>query len=143
MPVECNDFLKMAKSSLEHDDDESGYRNSVSRSYYCMYHLASSLINKRNIPRYDGKKSKYVKGGVHAKMIHYLTVDACNHEPYEASKLRKIGLMLKVNKRLRTVADYELDKTVTKLQAQDVMLQAAEMEELVSGIRQKHSSGAA
>ncbi|EUC94734.1 hypothetical protein [Providencia alcalifaciens] len=124
MSVSSNDFLNIAESCIANENGEIGYRNAISRGYYAAYHSAVSCLNDGKLPRYNGKESKNVKGGTHAKLSYYFENDAANDLPYEKEKLELIGVQLRMLHKLRVNADYRIEKKIDKVDAQDAIIKA-------------------
>lgn len=99
MPVSASDFFESAKQSFE-IQDEIGFRNCISRSYYAMYHEVLSILNE-DIPKYAGM-------GMHSCLLAYLE-DRQSPEPYDKNKLSQLSFILRVQRDNRHDADYELD----------------------------------
>lgn len=109
MPVTSSDFLTFAEHAKTLGT-EIGYRNTIARSYYAMFHqVQESLV----------ACPKFV-GGTHQGLADYLT-KANPTEPYEKRYLRGLAAMLNQQKGRRNIADYELDKTFTLSDAQSAL----------------------
>jgi uncharacterized protein (UPF0332 family) len=98
MPVSSSQFYDSAKMNLE-ADDEMGFRNCVSRSYYAMYHEVLSILTE-SIPNYVGM-------GSHVCLLTYLQ-DAHSPEPHDKMQLKRLSFILKMHRDNRNNADYEL-----------------------------------
>lgn len=123
MSVSGKDFLEFAEFSLDLDT-EIGFRNSVSRAYYSIYHTVLDII-EGNIPNYSG-------GGSHSSLIKYLE-DSSNPEKYDKRQLKRLSYILKQQRDLRCDADYELDiDIITKATANDSIKQAHRIADICS-----------
>ena len=79
---------------------EFGYRNSVARSYYGMYHQVIDTLKEQPFQK-EG-------AGCHSSLIQYLQNPSPDEE-CDKTKLRRIGIMLKAGKDNRVKADYKLN----------------------------------
>lgn len=122
---------------MDNLDNEAGYRNVISRSYYSIYHMALSCITEKSIPSYNGRGSKLVKGGVHAKFFHYLSNDADKDYAYSKEKLELIGVKLKMAHQCRVQADYRLNRNITKNDAIQAFISATELVQFISDMKSK------
>ena len=140
MSIDSDDFLVMAQSSMDNLDNEAGYRNTISRAYYSAYHMALSCITEKVIPSYNGKGSKLVKGGVHAKFFHYLSNDADKDYAYPKEKLELISVKLKMAHQFRVQADYRLNRNITKNDAMQAFISATELVKFISDMKTESAS---
>lgn len=106
MSVTSNDFLIFAEHAKTLGS-EIGYRNTIARAYYAMFHHVQALLV--SCPKFVG--------GTHQGLADYLT-KAIPTEPYDKTSLRRLAAMLNQQKGCRNIADYELDKTLTLTDAQ-------------------------
>ncbi|MET2897033.1 hypothetical protein ABXV22_01760 [Vibrio rotiferianus] len=78
-----------------------------------MYHSVLSILDNKP-PRCSGE-------GVHASLISYLeSYDVKSCERHSPTSLKALAFVLAQYKDKRVVADYKLDLTVTKEQAEDI-----------------------
>ncbi len=104
MPVNENNFLNSTINSFN-SGSEIDYRNAISRSYYAVYHKSLSLLD--SLPNFNSSH--------HAGLINYLSTSECaKHEGYNESTLKEISRLLKVMRKARNDADYNLDSVITK-----------------------------
>lgn len=109
MPINCKDFLTFAEECLDRND-EIGYRNAISRAYYCSYHAIKSVIN------FEPPKNQ----PSHESVIKYLSSPA-KDEKIPNTTLRSLGFRLAVQKKLRSRSDYCLDETIYEQEALDFL----------------------
>lgn len=106
MAVASTDLLQVAKGCLE-QQCEAGYRSSISRAYYAMFHHTLDCLE--HVPHYISNH--------HSNLIGYMTNKAENkHEPFDSRQLKVLGYNLKQQRDARNEADYEL-KNVTVSEA--------------------------
>ncbi len=114
MPVTTNDLVQHSQSLFSTASNESEYRSVVSKSYYAMYHSVLSILDNQP-PRCNGE-------GVHASLISYLqSYDVKTCERHNHMSLKALAMVLAQYKDKRVIADYKLDLTVTKDQANDIV----------------------
>jgi hypothetical protein len=101
--VTGQDFVLFANDCIARGD-EIGFRNSVGRAYYGMYHTVLSAL----------KNPPYVRGGsVHQQLISYLkSPESQRLEPYTHTNLKQLAAILNQQKAKRSVADYDLCNNV-------------------------------
>ena len=105
MSVSFNDFLNSADLLLKNKESkEIDFRNLISRSYYAMFHLSSEIAQtlqqpKENIPK-----------GSHEKIFHVF-------KSHEDKTLQRLADMMFTGKEQRVIADYRINKTVTRQEA--------------------------
>ncbi|CAH8187764.1 conserved hypothetical protein [Vibrio aestuarianus] len=109
MPVNPEDFLSESQNLLTNATSEIQYRSAVSRSYYAMYHKVLSILDQA--PR------SYPKMGDHSSLIEYLKSDAEMDESLPFMKLKGLSYMLRQERLKRNEADYDLNDTVSKSDA--------------------------
>ncbi|HEQ3533769.1 TPA: hypothetical protein VGS95_002085 [Vibrio parahaemolyticus] len=120
MPVTTDELVQHSQSLLNTASNEPEYRNVVSKSYYAMYHSVLSILENQP-PRYGGE-------GVHASLISYLeSYDVKTCERHNPMSLKALAIVLAQYKDKRVIADYKLDLTVTKEQAEDIANAAARL----------------
>ena len=123
MPINCKDFLSLANDSLERGD-EIGYRNAISRAYYCAFHAIKSAID------FEAPKGK----PTHETLINYL-VSANKDEKIPYLKLRSLGYRLAAQRKLRSKSDYQLAETICEQEANEFLestkLFLADIEEFI------------
>lgn len=111
MPVNPEDFLNESQNLLTDATSEIQYRIVISRSYYAMYHKVLSILDQapRNYPRM----------GDHASLIEYLKTDAEMDESLPFIKLKGLSYMLRQERLKRNDADYDLEDTISKSDADE------------------------
>lgn len=97
MAINNSVFLKFALDCYGRND-EIGFRNSISRSYYAMYH--KSLANV---------EMPCCTANHHSALINY--IDALGNE--KDQKMKEAARLLRLMRKARNDADYNLDVTVT------------------------------
>ena len=102
MPVRGVDFLEVAQICSQLDT-EIGYRNTVARSYYAMYHQVIELLEVLPYPK-EGV-------GCHSSLIQYLQ-NPSPDEKCDRTALKRLAMMLKAAKTNRVKADYRLDSHI-------------------------------
>lgn len=139
MPNNYDGFLKIAQKSFEAgSDDEMELRNSVSRSYYYMYHAANELI-KCKVPKKNSNGESFT-GGVHKRLSAYLSDNAANDNGLDPEKTCQVGMRLKQMHALRVTADYYLKSPVTRTTAEMALLAANEIANLIEELSGKKIS---
>ncbi|HFI1945776.1 TPA: hypothetical protein ACOEXB_004376 [Yersinia enterocolitica] len=98
MPISSLEFLSSAEVCLS-EQCEMGYRNSISRGYYALYHEIKE--NLTCLPAYTRDH--------HSSLIKYLRNKAENKlEPYDPAKLKSMAYKLEQQRLARNEADYDL-----------------------------------
>ncbi|EAA5549121.1 hypothetical protein ABK178_002755 [Salmonella enterica subsp. enterica serovar Brandenburg] len=97
MAIINSDFLNFAIDCYGRKD-EIGFRNSISRSYYAIYH--KSLANAE-MPRCAANH--------HAALINY--IDGLGNQ--KDQKMKELARLLRLMRKARNDADYNLDVTMT------------------------------
>ncbi|HBK47902.1 MAG TPA: hypothetical protein DDZ74_00760 [Pseudomonas sp.] len=117
MSVSPNEFLAQSRRFLD-GQSEIDYRSAVSRGYYSAYHTAEEAAERLALPHSERRNI-----GAHEQLI----------SRFEATGpgLKRIARRLRDKKRLRCVADYQLDEMVTRDEAK---LFIAEVETLAKDI---------
>ncbi|MDZ5602610.1 hypothetical protein SJI00_07470 [Pseudomonas sp. RP23018S] len=104
MSVSPKDFheqaIRLAKQNSEIDS-----RSAISRSYYYVYHCAVATAKRLSLPNCEKRDA-----GVHERL--FLKFEA------QGKALTKIARRLQKQKRLRGVADYDLDENVPACEAE-------------------------
>lgn len=122
MPINCKDFLSLANNSFERRD-EIGYRNAISRAYYCAFHAIKFAID------FEAPKGK----PTHESLIRYLVSANNTSEKIPSLELRSLGYRLAAQRKLRSKSDYQLDETVceedAKIELEKTKLFLADIEE--------------
>lgn len=132
MAIGYRDFMGYASEAINAEDCEFSRRNSMSRSYYAVYHAALAYGDSVSVPPvsdFSGpthrKLSKFFEGNMHADKSLRL-------------QLRRLGYQLKQLHQGRCDADYEIDETITILSARDHLARCQkrleEFEELLSSL---------
>jgi len=113
MSVTGKDFIEFAGKCISHND-EIGYRNAIGRAYYGVYHETLE------------KLEKCPEKASHQEVRDYLTNDAwlTGNEPFEKMKLISIGTILRHLHTRRKWADYELQRTMSKADAEAILIMA-------------------
>lgn len=113
MGVTGKDFIEFAGKCIAHND-EIGYRNAVGRAYYGVYHETCCKLEK--CPNKDS----------HVGVRDYLTRDSWlkGNEPFDKMKLIAMGAFLKQLHTRRKWADYELERTFSKADAEAILIMA-------------------
>lgn len=119
MAVVYKDFLGEAKAFLSGASAEIGFRCSMSRAYYSLYHAALQHGDEVKIPPVSSQS-----GPVHGNLRAFY-IDGLYSDKALQSKMKRVGYSLKVLHEGRCKADYELDATVQAIDA-DVHLQRCE-----------------
>ncbi|WP_145525334.1 hypothetical protein [Yersinia rohdei] len=122
MSIKGKDFLKASHKCLELSS-EVGYRSAISRAYYGLYHEVCGLLTCCPPTTHDG-------------VVQYLTTDARRKdEPYELLSLVQLGAVLKQQKTKRKCADYELNKTVTDIEANSSLVVVQKMLDKIDAMK--------
>ncbi|EGQ8324851.1 hypothetical protein IG517_14055 [Vibrio cholerae] len=109
MPISPEELLNFAEQiHYKNEDCEVHRRSAISRYYYAMYHKTKSILKEE--PR------QYTKSD-HENLIRYLQNDARNDEDHDFRELVLLADSLRVERARRNSADYELNKTITKVDA--------------------------
>jgi len=133
MPVSCDCFLSIAKSSLE-NTGEQWTRNAMSRAYYFMFHAAKGVVSGR-IPMTD-KNGNKLRGGDHKRLSDYFcSGDAAIDHGLNSATAEKIGLKLKAAHQKRCFADYELHRHINRTDALAMITSAEEINVAVLGLK--------
>lgn len=112
MPVTYTDFCTDAHNLLHSvPSSESKLRNSVSRAYYGLYHGAMAYADKVNVPPVSDRS-----GPSHEKLRAFYLSDMSADQTVRM-KRRRVGYLLKVLVANRRKADYDLEKTLTQIDA--------------------------
>ncbi|QHP76218.1 hypothetical protein EKQ45_09720 [Proteus vulgaris] len=95
MAITCLDILEFSKGCIE-IENEVGYRNAISRSYYAAYHCIYPMMM-------HGPQDS------HQGLIDYLArSDSAEREKYNKKDLLVLHYALKNMKGMRVIADYHL-----------------------------------
>ena len=95
MAVTPRELLEAA-AALGRRESEVDLRNAASRAYYAAYHQCRRLARDLRLRPTPGS------GGVHRRVIDTLTTS-------QDRKLRRLGYMLEQCRKLRVVADYDIE----------------------------------
>ncbi|WP_146603155.1 hypothetical protein [Pseudomonas sp. 2848] len=117
MSVSADEFLIQGRRLLN-GADEIDFRSAVSRGYYSIYHVAQEAADRLGLPN-SGRRDV----GAHEQLISRFET--------KGPGLKKLARRLRNQKRIRCVADYQLDEVVTKDEAR---LFVAEIEKLAKEI---------
>ncbi|NYA43253.1 HEPN domain-containing protein [Serratia fonticola] len=108
MALNTNDFLHSAIANFKFHNEVS-YRNAISRAYYSTYH--KSLSQVITMPKANASH--------HAALIRYLASNECfQNEQCERGTLMELSRCIKKLRNERNKADYQLDTTITKENAE-------------------------
>lgn len=114
MPIIYGDVLAVAKALSKTDSaTEADYRSAISRAYYAMYHRALHWEDALPAKGHNIGPA----GGVHQQLVNRLAnpdTKKCSSDQANASI--KVKMRLDVLRQRRKTADYELDKSVSKLE---------------------------
>lgn len=128
MSVSPKDFheqaVRLAKQNLEIDS-----RSAISRSYYSVYHSAIATAKRLSLPKCEKRDV-----GVHERL--FLRFEA------QGKALTKIARRLQKQKRVRSMADYDLDENVPASDAEtyirETELLTADLERLGLAQQEAH-----
>lgn len=107
MSVSAESFLQVSQALMS-KDGEAWWRASASRAYYASYHR--SRLWEWHLPRRGDDQGRL---GVHERLIHRLLNPDRACPPDMASRSRRIGEHLALQRALRVRADYKIDRDVT------------------------------
>lgn len=112
MPVKPSDFLTLARQ-LSNGETEAEWRSAVSRAYYSAYHQLLEFPEKFDMLGEPGQ-------GSHDQLFKTLRAAKCRGGKSNAikGKLIVLGNEMLQFKQQRTLADYSLNETITKSDAQ-------------------------
>ena len=116
MSVNAKDFLLAADQFLANSHYEIDYRNCMSRAYYATFHAITPLSD--HLP----PAANYQPKGSHDEKISKLTRYSSTHP--QAKILKAIGYEIQKRKAQRVKADYDIDRTVAKTDAEEQLLKA-------------------
>lgn len=119
MAVIYKDFLGEAKAMLSSASSEIGYRSSMSRAYYSLYHAAVTHADEVHIPPVSS-----LSGPTHKTLRAFYT-DGLYSDKVLQNKMKRVGYSLKVLHEGRCKADYNLASHVQAIDA-DVHFQRCE-----------------
>ncbi|QHP58532.1 hypothetical protein [Pectobacterium carotovorum] len=104
MSVQGRDFILAARQCFDLKN-EIGYRNSISRSYYALYHETCNMLS-------------HCPPTTHEGVVSYLLEDARRKkESYELTSLIQLGAVLRQQKIKRKKADYNLNDSIIESEA--------------------------
>ncbi|ELY2785803.1 hypothetical protein ACI0ZQ_002036 [Cronobacter dublinensis] len=110
MSVGGQDFINFAEKCLQLFTDEIGFRNTVGRAYYGVYHEICSKL-----------EHCYVKDS-HEEVRNYLmSAVRCKKEPFTHDELKRIGAFLHSLHVQRKWADYQLVRDMSKSDAESAL----------------------
>lgn len=116
MSVNAEDFLLTAEQLLNNGSHEIDYRNSISRAYYATFHALTPLSN--HLPRAQSYKAKGSHDEKISKLMH------CSLAHPQAKMLRAVGNEIQKRKAQRVKADYDIDRTIAKTDAEEQLRKA-------------------
>lgn len=117
MSISPRSFLEQGFRLLA-GSEEVDYRTAISRSYYAAYHTAVDTAERINLPQ-AGRRDT----GAHEQLIARFES--------KGRGLKRIAQRLRAKKRMRAMADYQLDAFVLEGEA---VLQMKEVQALVEDI---------
>lgn len=112
MGIKYRDFFDYAAEAIKNEDCEFSLRNSMSRGYYSVYHLALIYADSVSVP----PVSDYV-GPTHRKLSKFFE-DSLHADLSQRRNLRRLGYCLKQLHKGRCDADYELEREISLIVAQ-------------------------
>jgi len=124
--VKAGDFLTLARE-LASGTEEAGYRSSISRGYYAIYHGCIALSRQCTTP-YVQEKDK----GMHDRTFERLEKGCIGQA--EERLIQAIAKMGRVLKDRRVVADYKLDEPQQKKDAIQTLNSVDRMVEKLMGL---------
>ena len=126
MSVSSNDFLIQGLRLLK-GECEIDQRSAISRSYYAAYHAALQAATRLRLP--PGDRSDV---GAHERLIRKFEG--------QGKGLKKIARSLRDKKRMRGVADYQLEELVllgeAEMYVKEVRMLATELNRLGTNIQE-------
>ena len=102
--IGANDFLDSAKALLNLDN-ETAFRNAISRAYYAAYHAVLPL--DETFANHGGIKTDV---GVHEQLISKL--ENCPRSNPNWTRYKSIGVLMRKSKVARVESDYDLQAIV-------------------------------
>ncbi|MBF0610039.1 MAG: hypothetical protein G8345_09970 [Magnetococcales bacterium] len=127
MPVQSDDFLEFARWIYLERHDEIAFRNVISRAYYAAYLTFRPYVDP--LPKID------IPAGEHEKLFRRVevvqAVDPINDAEY-LKELKNIVTILRIMRKKRAVADYEMGRTINKFDSQNALHQAEKIISLLS-----------
>ena len=135
MSVEPVDFLQEARQHLNRVD-EIGLRTAVSRGYYAAYHLALGVCHycPEPPPLPQGKG-----GGDHQRLIRQF--ESVPRKGFRGAGLaRQIAALLAQGREQRNKADYRLNETISRNDAQWLIANAERIEKLTQQLTQQQTA---
>ncbi|HDT0661986.1 hypothetical protein [Enterobacter ludwigii] len=106
MSVVGQDFINFAEKCLQ-NGDEIGYRNTVGRAYYGVFHeICTKLEHCYVLNSHEGVRN------------YLMREKECKNEPFDKAELRKIGAFLHHLHVQRKWADYQLMRDLDKSDAE-------------------------
>lgn len=127
MAVSPSDLLQIGRVLIR-QDGEINHRTAANRAYYAAFHYCKTMAD--SLPRVP------VQGrGSHERLINRLK----DHQIIEASrakdvKIRTLGNFLDRGKALRVLADYRIDEEFNSLKAEELILMASKIADIVREI---------
>lgn len=129
MPISPEDILEVARK-LSKEDAEPAHRSSVSRAYYCAYHLA--LQYEDTLPAVGDEQGAR---GSHERLINRLRNPSKQCDDGQAKTSRKIGTALDGLKSRRVDAEYMILRgSVDSVTAQQAVADAGRLLRTVKAI---------
>jgi uncharacterized protein (UPF0332 family) len=116
MSVNAEDFLQSASNLLTKGTHEIDYRNCMSRAYYASFHAVKLAANALPEP------TSYKPKGSHDEVICKLTKCVATHP--QAIELKAVGNMMQKIKAQRVIADYRINNSIGKPDAEQQFLKA-------------------
>jgi uncharacterized protein (UPF0332 family) len=117
MSITPNDLLSQAKALLASSSSELECRNCIGRAYYAAFHTAKVFHASLTT---HGKKPREATG-IHAELAYQLSNPTISHADPRFRNSQSIGRHLSWLHDKRVKADYRLDATITKTDAEQVV----------------------
>ncbi len=132
MAIGYKDFMSYATEAINAPDCEFSHRNSMSRSYYAVYHAALAYGDSVSVPPVSD-----FSGPTHRKLSKFFEENLNADKPLRM-QLRRLGYQLKQLHQGRCDADYDINQTISVLRARDHLARCEkrleEFEELLSSL---------
>ncbi|HHR5867638.1 TPA: hypothetical protein ACS70L_002885 [Providencia alcalifaciens] len=119
MSIDSRELLVVAQKCALFND-EAGYRTSISKSYYAVYHTVCDILENGPTTSHQG-------------VIDYLQGDAQRgSEKYQPTPLKALSFILTNMKGQRKIADYYLNNTMNHQDSQIAIKTAEKALERIS-----------
>jgi uncharacterized protein (UPF0332 family) len=100
LTVTPQDLLQLAER-LKAESIEVAWRAAASRAYYASFHACLAIANVRGFTRPSST------GGIHEALIRFLEIYP-GRDSSEVNKVRSLGRQMRLGRRIRTQADYDI-----------------------------------